>query len=198
MARAVDPLIDESRKTQGRFRAESAYLLSILVGDRGERRLDFVERVNQRLVEMLDDPDAQTRFTALMAIDRTGVKEAPVNVYYSRDARNFAMYLVDTKAEPAVVVQSLEGVRRIAVFGTGLRVRCPFKGSAGPVTLTVTPDGVEIQHKRREKPLVLKTHDLPNVVISLDKMFVSVNDIIGILSELDAKGAMDAKLFWAE
>jgi flagellar basal body P-ring protein FlgI len=197
-ARAVDPLIEESRNTQGRFRAESAYLLSILGGDRGDRRVDFVERVNRRLLEMLDDPDAQTRFTALMAIDRTGVKEAPVSIYYSRDARNFAMYLVDTKADAAVVVQSLEGVRRIAIFGRGMRVRCPFKGSVGPVTLTVTPDGIEIQHRRMEKPVALTNHELPNVVSKLDGMFVSVNDIIGLLSALDAKGAMDGKLYWAE
>ena len=199
-ARTVDPLVDESRRSQGRFRAESAYLLSILGGERGERRLSESDRINQRLVEMLDDPDPQARFTALMALERTGVKEAPVRIYYSPEARSFAMYLVETRGEQAVVVSAEDSVRRIAIFGANVRVKSPFRGGVGPVTLNVTPDGIEIQHKRREgsAPILLRTHEVANLVSALDRMYVSINDILGVLSQLNERGAIDAKMYWAE
>ncbi len=197
--RAVDPLIEESRRAQGRFRAESPYLLSLLSGDRGPHRKPEIERINARLIEMLDDTDAEARFRALEALERNQVATDRVKEYYS-EMRTFNLSLVESGAEPAIVVRSLDGVRHVAVFGAGQRLRCPFRGSCGPVTLNVTADGVEILHKRHEAktPTVLKTHDLTDIIVRLDRMYVSVNDIVGLLDQLDKRGGLEAKMYWVE
>ncbi len=69
----------------------------------------------------------------------------------------------------------------------------------GPVTVNVTSDGIELQHKRRTgPPRALRTHELTTLVSALDRWYVSVNDIIGLLAQMNERNALGAPLYWAE
>lgn len=189
--RAVEPLIAESRSATGQFRAESAHLMTFLGGG----------PVKERLVEMLSDRDAPARYRALLALEKLGVREADVvRNYYAANQRNFVMHLVDAPGERAVVVKSSDGVRRIALFGTDIRVKSGFRGGVGPVSIQVGKDATEIRHKRRAAPapLSVRTVELQNVVIVLDRMGVSINDILGLIALMDRERALNAKVHWME
>ena len=189
--RAIEPLLAESRRATGTFRAESAELMTILKG----------ELVTTRLVEMLRDADAMTRYRALLGLEKLGVKEAEVvRNYFAAEQKNFVMHLVDVPGEKAIVVKSLDGVRRIALFGTGIRIRSGFRETVGPVTVSVGADTTEIRHKHRggPEPLTVRTTELQNVVIVLDRAGVSINDIMGLIASMDRRKALDAKLYWVE
>jgi flagellar basal body P-ring protein FlgI len=188
--RTVAPLIEESRSARGAFRAESAELMSFLGG----------ETVEQRLIEMLGDSDPMARYEAFLMLDKLGVKSAPIKTYYSPEQRNLAMSLVDVPGEKVIVIKSLNGVRRIVLFGTGIAIKPGFRGVVGPVELTVGKDTTEIRHKLRPapEPLVLRTVELQNVVSVLDRTAVSVNDIIGFIALMDKKSALGAAVYWTE
>jgi len=188
--RAATPLIEESRTARGSFRAESTELMSFLGG----------EAVEQRLVEMLGESDPMARYKAFLMLDKLGVKSAPVKTYYSPEQRNLAMSVVDVPGEKLIVIKSLDGVRRIVLFGVGVTIKPGFRGGVGPVELTVGKDTTEIRHKLRPapEPLVLRTVELQNVVSVLDRTLVSVNDIIGLIALMDKKAALGAPVYWTE
>jgi flagellar basal body P-ring protein FlgI len=188
--RSTPVLVEESRTARGPFRAESAALLAFLGGD----------DVEQRLVEMLSDTDPSARYQAFIALDKLGAKNAPIKTYYSPEQRNLAMSLVEVPGDKAVIIHSANGVRRIVLFGAGVTIKPGFRGSVGPVELNVTKDATEVRHKLRPEPepLVWRTVELRNVVTQLDLIGVSVNDIIGLVTLMDKKAALDASVSWAE
>ncbi|KPL04587.1 MAG: hypothetical protein AMK75_01010 [Planctomycetes bacterium SM23_65] len=189
--RAVEPLVAESRKASSVFRAESAQLMTLLKG----------ELVEDRLMEMLNERDPMARYGAVLALETLGVKRAEaVKSYFAAYQRNFVMHLVDVPGDKMIVVKSLGGVRRLALFGTGIRIRSGFRDTVGPVSVSVTADTTEIRHKHRggPAPLPLRTVELQNVVIELDRMGVSINDIIGLIASMGRKNALNATLYWTE
>ncbi|HUW57793.1 MAG TPA: flagellar basal body P-ring protein FlgI [Planctomycetota bacterium] len=189
--RATEPLVAESRRATGAFRAESAQLMTFLKG----------ELVQTRLVEMLGDADPMARYQALLGLEKLGVKEADiVRNYFADEQKNFVMHLVDVPGEKIIVVKSLEGVRRIALFGTGIGIRSGFRETVGPVTVSVGTDSTEVRHKHRggPEPLSVRTTELQNVVVVLDRLGVSINDIIGLIASMDRRKALDARIYWIE
>lgn len=188
--RAVDPLIAESRVARGVFRAELPTLMSFVGG----------EAIEQRLTEMLTDDDPITRYRAVLALEHLGDKDAPIRNYFSASGKNFIVHLVDTPGVKFVVIKSPGGVRRIALFGSGITLKAGFTSSVGPIEITVGRDTTEIRHKRVSgpEPFTLRTLELQNLITALDRLGVSIHDIVGLMAEMDRKQALNAQLYWIE
>ena len=121
-----------------------------------------------------------------------------IGTHFSIRHRNFMMHRVDiATGQKAVVIKSQGGVRKIVLLGKGTKVMPGFSGSAGMVTLSVKKGICEI-HCKKLPVTNFDSGELGPIVRALDAIDVSVDDIIGLLDQMDKKGALNAKLYWAD
>jgi len=188
----LDPLIAESRSAGGESRLEAARLLAVATD--APRNA-----VVQRLIQMLADPDPFVRYTALMSLEELKVEGTGVVAYFSRQ-KTFVMHMAAIEGEKAVVVKTRNGIRRIDLFGTGIKIKPPVRVSVGGVELVAGPDGVRVRLKRRSDIGVVGINelDLQVLVARLDRLDVSINDIIGVIAELNKTKVLNTKVYWTE
>ena len=188
--RAREPLVRESRRAGAAYRRQSAHLMALLRG----------AVVEQRLIEMLSEKDPLVRFEAILALEWMRAENAPVRNIYSESHKNAIIHLVGVDGAKAVVVKPSGGIRRIALFGSDIRIRDGFRGEAGPVSLSVHDGVTEVRHKRTitRKPRPWRTTELYLVINGLDRVGVSINDIISLVAMMDTQRKLNARVTWTE
>lgn len=185
--RVVPTLIEESRTARGPFRIESARLMGFF----------DTKEVSARLVEMLTDEEVRARCWALVELAKF---KYPGIQHYPSKEKNFEMFFIDVGGPRATFIKSLSGIRHIVMFGQGIRFIPPFHANAGPVEVSVGPLVTELRLKNKpgSEPLQLPTQDVRDIVRVLDTVGVSINDIIGLISESDRKKALSSQLYWVD
>jgi len=170
---------------------------------RAARYLNFYTQGNVQEYQrrLLADPDPEIRFRALLGLERAQA-EAPIATHQPAQDEDFRITRVNTAGRPALVVKA-RNPRRFVFFGPAVALKPPFhqevaqgdliveatQGSA--VTIRYVVLGQECERR-------LATTDLDELVEQLDRINVTVNDIMDLIFKLSRADAITGDVLFLD
>ncbi len=158
------------------------------------RRTEGIEQ----LMEMLSNPSLLVRFRAVQSLVALKVEHRKVNVRRSLQ-ESFDLIVVDSSAPPALVGK-VNAPRQLLITAPNLALQVPFSLIRDDVDVAIYSDAegqavisysiMGVMHKEVEEPQVRA------LVVLLDKIGLTVNDIFSLVYELGRSGAIPAEMLW--
>ena len=175
--------------------------------DDAERRsaAQFLNFYTQRNVrdyqkKLLADRDPEVRYRALLGLERTQ-EEGAFAVHETAGEGNFRITRVASVGSPALVVKA-RNPRRLVLFGEPVSLRPPFTQSQlGDLTLEARDSSkVTILYRVYNQPneLPIRSMELMDLVRGLDKINVTINDIMDLIFKLSRADAINGEVLFLD
>ena len=166
------------------------------------RYLNFYTERNVRDYQkkLLSDRDPEVRYRALLGLERTQ-EEAQYAVHETAEKGDFRISRVQAGGTPALVVKA-RTPRRLVFFGEGLSLRPPFKqAQLGELAVEARDrTKVTIYYRIYGQPneLPIRSMALVDLVKALDKINVTVNDIMDLIFKLSRADAIGGEVLFLD